>query len=50
MLPSASVAQGVGLMAKLFRIVHAVRRLARHASDKRRFKGWRAERQARRGR
>jgi hypothetical protein len=37
-------------MAKLFRIVHAVRGLARHASDKRRFKGWRAERQARRGR
>jgi hypothetical protein len=36
-------------MAKLWRIVHVVRRLARHTSDKRRFKGWRAERQARRG-
>lgn len=37
-------------MAKLWRIVHVVRRFARHASDKRRFKGWRDERQARRGR
>jgi hypothetical protein len=37
-------------MAKLLRIVHVVRRLARNASDKRRFKGWRDERQARRGR
>jgi len=37
-------------MAKLWRIVTAVRTLARHASDKRRFKGWHTERQARRGR
>jgi hypothetical protein len=38
------------MTAKLLRIVHAVRRIARHASDKRRFKGWHHERQARRGR
>ena len=37
-------------MARLWRFVDVMRSLARHASDKRRFKGWRDERQRRRGR
>jgi len=35
-------------MAKLWRLVDAMRSFARHASDKRRFKGWHRERQRRR--
>jgi hypothetical protein len=37
-------------MARLWRIVHVVRRLANDASDRRRFKGWHIARQGRRGR
>lgn len=37
-------------MAKFRRMVDVVRHLARHAADKRRFKGWHRERQSRRGR
>ena len=37
-------------MAKIKRLVTVVRHLARHAVDKRRFKGWHRERQSRRGR
>jgi hypothetical protein len=37
-------------MAQLKRLVDAVRRAARHVSDKRRFRDWHAARQRRRGR
>lgn len=37
-------------MAKFRRLVDVMRHLARQAADKRRFKGWHSERQARRGR
>ena len=37
-------------MAKIRRLVDVMRHLARHAVDKRRFKGWHSERQSRRGR
>jgi hypothetical protein len=37
-------------MARIKRLVNAVRHLARHAADRRRLKSWHAERQSRRGR
>ncbi len=37
-------------MATLLRLVKTMRSFARHASDKRRFRGWYGERQRRRGR
>jgi hypothetical protein len=37
-------------MAKLRQLVHAMRTLARHASDTRRFKDWHTERHSRRRR
>src|SRR2546423_6682179 len=46
MLPSAHGTEAS--MAKIKRLVTVVRHMARHAVDKRRFKGWHRERQSRR--